>query len=435
MLSTLFRASSRTVASATLLAMGLLVAGPLGSARADEIPDPVGDFLPTYTGPHDPGLDVLAHEVLLQGDRVIFLGRMAGPIAPTQDIGGLYLFGLDRGRGTPRFLGGTPQIGPNVVWDSVLRINPNGTGAFANQVAGIVTPLNPADISIDGNEFTASVPLSLLLPAATLPPEEWTYNLWPRNGVIIGQNQHVSDLAPDDGNAPVQTGELQAYAGPPQTVECDSADGTVVLLSGLALGVGEGSVSYQWSAPDIVLLADDASASTLGLFPVGITEVTLTVIDEEGDFAVDTVRITVVDTIPPEVACTTDLAALWPPNHQMVEVGVFIEATDACTHPDDLLLLEVVVTSDEPDDAEGNGDGTTTGDTDGEDGFAAAVDVTELFTFNPATARFEGSVFLRAERAGAGSGRTYTIRATVLDSHNNLATSSCVVVVPHDQSP
>ena len=66
----------------------------------------------------------------------------------------------------------------------------------------MVTPLNPADISINGNEFTASVPLSLLLPAATRSPHEWTYNLWPRNGV--GQNVQVSDLAPDDGNSPVQ---------------------------------------------------------------------------------------------------------------------------------------------------------------------------------------------------------------------------------------
>ncbi len=91
-----------------------------------------------------------------------------------------------------------------------MRINPDGTGAVANQLIGVpprgvVTPLDPADISINGDEFTASVPLSLLLPAATHPPQQWTYNLWPRNGVVIGQNQHVSDLAPDDGNSPVQT--------------------------------------------------------------------------------------------------------------------------------------------------------------------------------------------------------------------------------------
>jgi hypothetical protein len=113
---------------------------------------------------------------------------------------------VDRGLGTARFLdppNSPPVIGPNVVWDLVVRINPNGTGQVNNIVAGrVITPLDPADISISGNEFTASVPLNVLLPSATRPPEEWTYNLWPRNG--IGLNVQVSDLAPDDGNAPVQ---------------------------------------------------------------------------------------------------------------------------------------------------------------------------------------------------------------------------------------
>jgi hypothetical protein len=167
------------------------------------IADPVGDFLPTYTGVQDPGLDVVAHEVVLLEDRMVFSGQMAGSVGPTQAVGGLYLFGVDRGLGTPRFLAGSPQIGPHVVWDAVLRINPNGTGNFNNLLAGVNTPLNPADIHINGNEFTASVPLTLLMPAATRPPGEWTYNLWPRNGV--GQNVQVSDLAPDDGNSPVQT--------------------------------------------------------------------------------------------------------------------------------------------------------------------------------------------------------------------------------------
>jgi hypothetical protein len=195
------------IAAAALV--GLFVSVPMHAKQADDggsdwIPDPVGDFLPGYTGLHDPGLDVTAHRVLVTPKRVIFCGKMAGPIAPTQDIGGLYIIGVDRGLGTPRFRGRTPEIGPNVLWDSVVRINPDGTGLFNNIIAGVVTPLDPADITIDGNEFSVSVPLSAMLPSATRPPEQWTYNLWPRNSAVIGNNAAVPDLAPDDGNSPVR---------------------------------------------------------------------------------------------------------------------------------------------------------------------------------------------------------------------------------------
>lgn len=170
--------------------------------------DPVGDILPTYTGTALPGMDVVAHEVVLLEDqgRVVFYGRMAGPVADTQAIRALYLFGVDRGQGTPRFLkspSAPPIIGPNVVWDSLVRVNPDGSANFNNLLAGVVTAINPADIKVNGDEFTVSIPLSLMLLEASRPPQEWTYNLWPRNG--IGQNAQVSDLAPDDGNSPVQT--------------------------------------------------------------------------------------------------------------------------------------------------------------------------------------------------------------------------------------
>jgi hypothetical protein len=179
------------------------------------IADPVGDFLPTYTGPQDPGLDVVSHEAVFLEDegRVVFYGKMAGSVAGTQAVNGLYIIGVDRGLGTPRFRSATPVIGPNVTWDSIVRVNANGTGLFNNILAGVTTPLNPADISINGDEFTASVPLSLMMPSAARPPQEWTYNLWPRNGLVPGQSQNVSDLAPDDGNSPVQAVAPTQVAG------------------------------------------------------------------------------------------------------------------------------------------------------------------------------------------------------------------------------
>jgi hypothetical protein len=175
--------------------------------------DPAGDFLPGYTGPHDPGFDVRSYEAVLVGDHVVFAGEMAGPIAPTQALGGLYIIGVNRGQGTPRFAGRTPVIGPNVLWDSVVRVNPDGTGLFNNIVAGVITPLTADDVTISGNEFSARVPLSAMLPAATRPPEQWTYNLWPRNSAVIGNNAAVPDLAPDDGNAPVRTVAPARVAG------------------------------------------------------------------------------------------------------------------------------------------------------------------------------------------------------------------------------
>jgi hypothetical protein len=89
------------------------------SARSNTFTDPRGDILPTYSGVVEPGMDVVAHQVTLAGERMIFFGKMAGPIAPTQEIGALYLFGVDRGRGTPRFL--NPAARPSLSAHSGAR--------------------------------------------------------------------------------------------------------------------------------------------------------------------------------------------------------------------------------------------------------------------------------------------------------------------------
>src|SRR5262249_13681470 len=56
--------------------------------------DPVGDFLPGYAGAQLPGMDVVSYEAVLVGDRLVFSGEMAGPIAPIQDIKGFYIIGV-----------------------------------------------------------------------------------------------------------------------------------------------------------------------------------------------------------------------------------------------------------------------------------------------------------------------------------------------------
>ena len=83
-------------------------------------------------------------------------------------------------------------------------------------------------------------------------------------------------------------------------------------------------------------------------------------------------------------------ATLWPPNHKMRPVTVTVDATDAC---DPNFSCEIVsVTSNEP--ANGIGDGNTSPD----------WSITGPLTLE-----------LRAERAGPGTGRIYTITVECTD--------------------
>lgn len=222
-----------------------------------------------------------------------------------------------------------------------------------------------------------------------------------------------------------------ASAGDDQTVECTSPTGTPVTLDGTSSFDPDGDeLTWEWVTPEGsgVWLADRFSPVTEGCFPPGPTLVTLTVTDGYGGVSVDDVLITVIDTTPPIVVCSTDRASLWPPNHQLVQVAVFVQASDACAAP---WALSVVCTvrSSEPDD--GTGDGSFTGDTNGQDGYAEPVPI--ALSYNETAARFEGVLTLRAERDGGDSGRVYSILCLVTDPSGNETTASCVVVVPHDR--
>lgn len=118
------------------------------------------------------------------------------------------------------------------------------------------------------------------------------------------------------------------------------------------------------------------------------------------------------DTEPPVITGISDPITKWPPNHKYVtfRIADFVTSvTDNCSTItlDDLVITQV--TSDEPENAKGDGD--TVGD------IVIATD--------------RKSVDLRIERQGMGDGRGYAVTIEAVDDRNNAATESFWVQVPH----
>lgn len=177
------------------------------------------------------------------------------------------------------------------------------------------------------------------------------------------------------------------------TVEAAGPDGTVVDYLASATDLVDGAVAVTTSA---------ASGST---FAIGSTTVTLTAIDAAGNGSEASFTVTVVDTTPPEITSVTPSTdTLWSPNHKMVPITVAVDASDLVG----ITSLKIIsATSSEPDN--GKGDGNTINDT------VITGDLT---------------VDLRAERAGKGDGRIYTITVEATDAAGNSSTSTCTVTVP-----
>ncbi|MEZ6234986.1 MAG: hypothetical protein R3B68_12440 [Phycisphaerales bacterium] len=216
------------------------------------------------------------------------------------------------------------------------------------------------------------------------------------------------------------------------TVEATSAAGAFVSLDGLMSFDPENEgLTYHWDVSDVsVVLSGADTATPSGVFAIGTTMATLTVTDPQGAYSTADAIIRVVDTTPPAVTCSTDMATLWPPNHKMkvVELQVIIEDIAGSAH-----LLSATLRSDEPDDAPGGDDGNTSGDVNGGDGFAGPVDVADLFVFDPSrgtSGAWVASVLLRGERAGSGDGRVYTLDVVAIDEHMNITECSTCVIVP-----
>ena len=197
-----------------------------------------------------------------------------------------------------------------------------------------------------------------------------------------------------------------AVAGPDQTVEAASCFGASVMLDGSASLDPDGdSLTYTWSENGVPIAAGITPLVTL---PLGTHAIMLTVDDGRGGTSTGTVTIRVADTITPVLTVLVSPNVLWPPNHEYVKVVPAVTVQDVCVETTVLGLVSA--TSSEPDNGLGDGD-----------------------TANDIVINADGSLSLRAERSGTGSGRVYTITYRATDAGGNSATAVATVTVPHDR--
>lgn len=179
----------RNFLCAALGAILTISAFPAGAAT---INDPANDFLPSYTGPRNGDLDVLNAQVFFDGANFTFTSTENGLIGTTP--GGIFVWGINRGAGTPGF----PVIAPGVLFDSVFVINPAGGSTVRDLVSGAATPIS--GITISGNSISGVVPLNAL-PTRGFAAIDYQVNLWPRSGA--GGDPVISDFAPNNSDAAV----------------------------------------------------------------------------------------------------------------------------------------------------------------------------------------------------------------------------------------
>lgn len=209
-------------------------------------------------------------------------------------------------------------------------------------------------------------------------------------------------------------------AGGPYVVIVTSDTAHVTLDAGSSSDAEDDSLRFYWSAACEGVWLDDDRSITPVLTITGdclcVDSLTIDLVVSDGyDSTTCAAVVHIDDQRPPIIVVRDEPLLMWPPNHKRREITpdmMIVSAEDACGNPIDIFDAVVMeVRSDEPED--GNGDGRT---------------LEDIRVLCP------NVVHLRAERAGGGNGRVYTIVYSIVAENGVAAEAEATVIVPHDSS-
>ena len=320
-------------------------------------------------------------------------------------------------------------------------INPAGpfTVEPGDPVTFVVTGTDPdpGNLILNSSGVPSGATMTPSLPRTGPSPVSSTFNWTPTAVGSTVISYSVTDPAGNQALCSATIDVIEPNQAPTiscpaaVTIPCAGPGGTPHTLT-VHVEDGDGdALVVTWDVNGSTVQTDNVPAGTPTTsadvdmtrnYPVGATPVTVTVNDgQNADGAMRrnrltratascTTTVTVVDNTPPTVVCNVAQQLLWPPNHNMVNVGLVATATDACTGASGPAGVSVFGDEDDDDDT---GDGRHSPD---------------------AMAIANGTLLLRSEREGDKDGRVYLIRGLSTDG-NNSGHACCAVVVPQNMSP
>ena len=179
-----------------------LVSLTMATAAPATVTDPLDDFLATYTGPQNGGLDILSGDVAFDGTSYFLTSTQNGAIGTTP--GSIFVWGINRGSGLPRLTFGSPSVGTGILFDAVVVMFPDGTlrvVTIPSVGAPTISAFADGTSIVDGT-LSASVPLSLL-SSMGFAPDDYSFSLWSRtrvNPALDGTNAEIADFLPNSGS-------------------------------------------------------------------------------------------------------------------------------------------------------------------------------------------------------------------------------------------
>ncbi len=213
--------------------------------------------------------------------------------------------------------------------------------------------------------------------------------------------------------AGTQTVTVVGTANDGSSASCDS---TIAVVDREAPAIGcPTAVTTECTGPltNVSLQApcDDNCATCTascgsGAFGLGSNVLACNATDDSGNSASCQTAVQVVDTTAPTLSLNVSPLVIWPPNHKLVPIATTTSTSDTC---DSRPVVSCNATSNEAPLVPGSGN------------------------TNPDIVVKNGQLLLRAERAGTGTGRTYTVSCTSTDASGNATTATALVRVPVSQ--